>query len=293
MNVPEPPALLSRSSGVCQSDDHRHDGALVALDYLHRAGGRDGAAPSARTRPEVEKVFVALAQRWRGPAPAPTTARGERRTTLGSAAAVFSRLPPADAAVHADAGAALNAMGIRRVEDLRAFRRTVAVRAALATLRWATAPGADAAKAAKDLLTEIDAPASSIPQLRPVCPSPGSRRGRDEVVAVVDALERRRCAAGPAIVAPDGAIRRDDSDAWIGTALAGLPEHTDLDDPPLSAVLGRMGLSDAGTVRPFQRLVAVHAALAALRWTAAPPSHAASSYANLLIELDDPSAAWT
>jgi hypothetical protein len=50
-------------------------------------------------------------------------------------------------------------MGIRTVDDLRSFRRLVAVHAALKALHWAAVPPADVPSAADALLVEIDDPA--------------------------------------------------------------------------------------------------------------------------------------
>lgn len=127
-------------------------------------------------------------------------------------------------------------------------------------------------------------------QVSPSC------RGRAELDAVLSELERRRCAGGPLVVRADGVADRLEADEWIGGVLAYLPEDPEGDgspEPSLDEVLARMGVSTVEDLRSLRRLVAVHAALAALRWAAAPASHALSASADLMQEIDDPSQAWT
>lgn len=123
-----------------------------------------------------------------------------------------------------------------------------------------------------------------------------SSRGRAELDAVLDELERRRCAGGPLVLRDDGVPDRLEADGWIGGVLPYLPEDPPGEgslEPSLDHVLGRMGIRTVEDLRAMRRLVAVHAALAALRWAAAPPSDAPSAAADLLLEIDDPSQAWT
>lgn len=77
----------------------------------------------------------------------------------------------------------------------------------------------------------------------------------------------------------DGHIDRLESDGWIGGALAALPEDDDgiLPAPTFDEVLGAMGVATVEDLRSFRRLVALHAALAAIRWATADPVRAGSA----------------
>lgn len=297
MPVPLPPTALA----VCRSDGHRHDRTLVALDYLHRAAGRDGRAPSARTRLDVEIAFAALGARWQSCGPSAAGPEGEPIQELATtfAQTVLRRLPEADpdGGRPPSARDALYRMGISDLDTMDRFRRLVAVRAALAVAAWSSAAPEAVEEAAARVLREIDSPAQNLIWEPDTVPPAGSRRTREELAAVAEAVERRRCAGGPLVLRADGVLDRLASDEWIGTALAELAAHARTAGNhragALAGALDAMEIRSVDDLHSFRRLVAVHAALAAVEWTAAPPSHAVSAFDGLLTEIDDPSSGWT
>lgn len=130
----------------------------------------------------------------------------------------------------------------------------------------------------------------AVAELAPPCP-----RTAADVAALREELRRRVCGGGPLVAREDGVLDRLASDEFIGEALASLPED-DADGgsaaPALRDVLTDMGIRHLEDLRSFRRLVAVHAAQAALSWATATPERAASAAAALLQEIDDPSEGW-
>jgi hypothetical protein len=158
-----PPALPAAAMRRCPSDDHGHDEPLIHLDVLHEAQGLPPGT-SARGQQETDDMLRELERRRCAGGPLVTVTDTGELDRLASDEFIgfaLAGLPEHDP----DDGPApslhevLAGMGIRTVDDLRSFRRLVAVHAALRALHWAAVPPADVPSAADALLVEIDDPA--------------------------------------------------------------------------------------------------------------------------------------
>lgn len=161
MNSPPTP-LPDTALRRCPSDEHGHDEPLVHLDVLHEAQGLPPGT-SARGQKETDEMLRELERRRCAGGPlvvVSDTGELDRRASDEFIAWALDGLPeddPADGPAPSLAEV-LSEMGIRTVDDLRSFRRLVAVHAALKALHWAAVPPSDVPSAADALLLEIDDP---------------------------------------------------------------------------------------------------------------------------------------
>lgn len=114
-------------------------------------------------------------------------------------------------------------------------------------------------------------------------------RGRAETARLLEELDRRRCAGGPLFVRPDGQLGRADPDDFLDQALVGLGEddgEADWAGLSLPQALRAMEVDSVESLRSFRRLVAVRAAVAAVRWGCVPQARADAALQDVLDEVD-------
>jgi hypothetical protein len=149
----------------CPGDSEAHAVALARADRAaaetDAAAGREpGPARVCRSRQELVDVLDELSRRRCGGGPLVQTRSGWDRQDpddfVGGALVELPEQPDGRGLPQV-----LADMGIRTVDDLRSFRRLVAIDAALAACAWAAAPPERAAAAAARLMTEVDDPTSA------------------------------------------------------------------------------------------------------------------------------------